>query len=71
MGLPRYVLTFENKTGDGYNLRLCRDKIGSLYFDFWKSGVGVRADDEVRLNFREVEKLRDHLTKVIDHVSRK
>ena len=54
---------------DGYEMGAYRDKIGNVTIGLWKAGVGFR--DMTEIHYRDVEKLRDWLTKVIDYVGRK
>ena len=65
---PKYNCKVGQPREDGYELGAHRDRIGNITFAFWKCGVGFR--DEVQVSLREAERLRDWLTKVIEHVKR-
>lgn len=70
--LPHRVqITLGNKTKDGHEFMISRDKLGNATFHFWKREVGFNDDYEVRLNHKEAKKLRDYLSKIIDFVERK
>lgn len=48
--------------------RATRDELGNITFSKWTVGVG--SQDWCKPNFRDLKKLRDWLTQVIDYVER-
>lgn len=56
------------KTKDEWKAGLYRDKIGNVSFALWASGKGFR--DNVEIHLKDVKKMRDWLTRIINHVER-
>lgn len=66
---PRYSCKIGSRA-DGFELGAYRDKLGNVSFAVWKSGIGFIDQDEVKTNIKQLKKLRDWLTKIIDYVER-
>lgn len=71
MGFPKLNCKPQAKTKDGYEFGLYRDDLGNVTALFWKPGIGFKDDLAISYTHGEVKKLRDWLTKIIDHVERK
>lgn len=71
MGLPKCNCKVGDTLPDGYTFGAYRDKLGNVQFMFHKMGSGFRDSDTVKLHYMDVKKLRDWLTKVIEHTERK
>lgn len=69
--LPRLHVNL-GKNIDGYSVDIHRDKIGNLNVLMWKSGVGFKDDQfKVSIKHRDIKKIINWLTKVLEYTERK
>lgn len=65
---PRLQCCIAKEDNDNVHYEACRDQIGNVTFTKWTRGKGF--EDWTKPNLKDLKKLRDWLTKVIDYVER-
>lgn len=66
----RFVLSEADKNPHGKHFHIYRDQIGNIELKIWKYGE----DNNIALkitDLREIKRLRDWLTRIIDYLERK